>query len=194
MKKVFSVVAALMCVASVVAQPKLAANNVEEIIKAMTLEEKATLLVGAGWGSMNAGSMTASSTVLVSGAAGTTRPIERLGIPATVLADGPAGLRISPTREGTEDTFYCTGFPVGTVMACSWNTELVEQVGKAMGEEVLEYGRTTREAIEQGVMQGLTHEIEGYINEFKQKYCDLLVFLTGGDEKPLKNRIKNCIL
>ena len=39
MKKVFSVVAALMCVASVVAQPKLAANNVEEIIKAMTLEE-----------------------------------------------------------------------------------------------------------------------------------------------------------
>jgi type III pantothenate kinase len=60
-------------------------------------------------------------------------------------------------------------------------------------EAQLSYGTTTREAIEQGVMQGITHEIEGYINEFKQKYCDLLVFLTGGDEKPLKNRIKNCI-
>ena len=140
MKKVFSVVAALMCVASVVAQPKLAANNVEEIIKAMTLEEKATLLVGAGWGSMNAGSMTASSTVLVSGAAGTTRPIERLGIPATVLADGPAGLRINPTRPNDPNTYYCTGFPVGTVLASTWDTALVERVTTAMGEEVLEYG------------------------------------------------------
>ena len=140
MKKVFSVVAALMCVASVVAQPKLAANNVEEIIKAMTLEEKATLLVGAGWGSMSAGSMTASSTVLVSGAAGTTRPIERLGIPATVLADGPAGLRINPTRPNDPNTYYCTGFPVGTVLASTWDTALVERVTTAMGEEVLEYG------------------------------------------------------
>ncbi len=140
MKKVFSVVAAFMCVASVVAQPKLAANNVEEIIKAMTLEEKATLLVGAGWGSMSAGSMTASSTVLVSGAAGTTRPIERLGIPATVLADGPAGLRINPTRPNDPNTYYCTGFPVGTVLASTWDTALVERVTTAMGEEVLEYG------------------------------------------------------
>ncbi|MBR6813626.1 MAG: glycoside hydrolase family 3 C-terminal domain-containing protein [Tidjanibacter sp.] len=140
MKKVFSVVAALLCVASVVAQPKLAANNVEEVLKAMTLEEKATLLVGAGWGSMSAGSMTASSTVLVSGAAGTTRPIERLGIPATVLADGPAGLRINPTRPNDPNTYYCTGFPVGTVLASTWDTALVERVTTAMGEEVLEYG------------------------------------------------------
>ena len=129
-----------MCVASVVAQPKLAADNVEEVLKAMTLEEKATLLVGAGWGSMNAGSMTASSTVLVSGAAGTTRPIERLGIPATVLADGPAGLRINPTRPNDPNTYYCTGFPVGTVLASTWDTALVERVTTAMGEEVLEYG------------------------------------------------------
>ena len=49
-------------------------------------------------------------------------------------------LRISPTREGDDATYYCTGFPVGTVMACTWNTDLVEQVGKAMGNEVLEYG------------------------------------------------------
>ena len=54
-------------------------------------------------------------------------------------------------------------------------------------------GYDTETAIRSGVINGVCHEIEGYINEFKQKYCDVLVFLTGGDEKPLKNRIKNCI-
>ena len=54
-------------------------------------------------------------------------------------------------------------------------------------------GHDTETAIRSGVINGVCHEIEGYIDEFKQKYCDLLVFLTGGDEKPLKNRIKNCI-
>ena len=54
-------------------------------------------------------------------------------------------------------------------------------------------GYDTDTAIRSGVINGVCHEIEGYINEFKQKYCDVLVFLTGGDEKPLKNRIKSCI-
>ena len=63
-------------------------DNVEEILNAMTIEEKVTLLVG-GPGS------------LVPGAAGYTREIERLGIPMTVLADGPAGLRICRTSNQT---------------------------------------------------------------------------------------------
>ena len=54
-------------------------------------------------------------------------------------------------------------------------------------------GYDTETAIRSGVINGICHEIDGYINEFKQKYCDVLVFLTGGDEKPLKNRVKNCI-
>ena len=106
MKKILSFAVAAFCATSMIAQPKLSKDNIDEVLKAMTLEEKATLLVGGGWGSMAAGSMTASQTVLVSGAAGTTRAVERLGIPQTVLADGPAGLRINPTREGDDQTYY----------------------------------------------------------------------------------------
>lgn len=134
------IIAASLAVAGAGAQPKLTKDNIDEVLKAMTLEEKAELVVGGGWGSMVAASVPTGSASLVSGAAGTTNPIARLGIPATVLADGPAGLRINPTRPGTDQTFYCTGFPVGTVLACSWNTPLVEELTTAMGNEVLEYG------------------------------------------------------
>ena len=140
MKKIILCGAMLLGASALFAQPQLSKDNIDDVLKAMTLEEKATLLVGGGWGSMTAGSMTASATALVPGAAGTTRPIERLGIPATVLADGPAGLRISPTRNNDPNTYYCTGFPVGTVMASMWDTERVQELTTAMGNEVLEYG------------------------------------------------------
>ncbi|MBP5690639.1 MAG: glycoside hydrolase family 3 protein, partial [Bacteroidaceae bacterium] len=127
MKKTLLAAIAMTCVAVASAQPKLSADNIDEILKAMTLEEKAKLVVGGRGNS-------------VPGAAGATQAIDRLGIPGTVLADGPAGLRISPTRQGDSQTYYCTGFPVGTVLACTWNTELVEQLTTAMGQEVHEYG------------------------------------------------------
>ena len=81
MKRTILSIAALAACALSYAQPKLSKNNIDEVLGAMTLQEKATLLVGGGWGSMVAGSLTASSDVLVSGAAGTTRDIPRLGIP-----------------------------------------------------------------------------------------------------------------
>ena len=59
--------------------------------------------------------------------------------------------------------------------------------------EIPSIGYDTETAIRSGVINGICHEIDGYINDFKQKFCDVLVFLTGGDEKPLKNRIKSCI-
>ena len=124
-----------------IAQPiKLSKDNIREVIAAMTLEEKATLVTGASrYGNGNA-PVVGQSSVLVQGAAGTSYAFDRLGIPAFVMADGPAGLRISPTINDQTNTFYCTGFPVATVMASSWNTTLVEQVGKAVGQEVKEYG------------------------------------------------------
>ncbi|MEE0236420.1 MAG: glycoside hydrolase family 3 C-terminal domain-containing protein [Bacteroidales bacterium] len=140
MKKIFAIGALLLGSVAMFAQPQLTKDNIDEVVAAMTLEEKATLLVGSGWGSMTAGSMTASATALVPGAAGTTRSIERLGIPSTVLADGPAGLRISPRRDNDPNTYFCTGFPVGTVMASMWDTERVQELTTAMGNEVLEYG------------------------------------------------------
>ena len=140
MRKTLLTATAVICGAVAWAQPKLSADNIDEVLKAMTLEEKATLIAGGGWGSMSAGSMTASDVANVPGAAGSTQPIARLGIPKTILADGPAGLRINPTRQGDSQTYYCTGFPVGTVLACTWNTELVEQLTTAMGQEVHEYG------------------------------------------------------
>lgn len=107
----------------------------------MTLEEKAHLAIGTGMpGFTGESAVIGSSQQLVNGAAGTTYAIPRLGIPAIVLADGPAGLRIDATREGDEKTYYCTHFPIGTLLASTWNQELVEEVGKAIGNEVHEYG------------------------------------------------------
>ncbi len=139
MKRFLLTVAALVVALGAFAQPQLRKDNIEEIIKAMTLQEKATLLVGGARAAMVNG-VTSGTAWQVPGAAGNTRPIERLGIPGTVLADGPAGLRIQPTRQGDSNTYYCTGFPVGTLLASSWDIALVEDVTKAMGNEVLEYG------------------------------------------------------
>ena len=139
MKKSILIAALLLTGVSALAQPQLRKDNIDEVLAAMTLEEKATLLVGGARAQIVNG-VTSGVAAQVPGAAGNTRPIERLGIPGTVLADGPAGLRIQPTRQGTSQTFYCTGFPVGTLLASSWDTALVEKVTTAMGQEVHEYG------------------------------------------------------
>ena len=121
--------------------PKLGVDPIDKVIKAMTLDEKIDLLVGnTGKEASDAAATIGNSAAKVPGAAGETNAVSRLGIPATVLADGPAGLRINPTREGTSKTFYCTHFPIETVMSATWNTKLVYNIGKAMGDEVKHYG------------------------------------------------------
>ena len=115
--------------------------NKEEIIGKMTLEEKAHFVIGTGMsGATGNNAVVGATKKLVPGAAGTTYPLDSLGIPAIVLADGPAGLRIDAQRENDKATYYCTHFPIGTLLASTWNQELVEQVGQAMGQEVKEYG------------------------------------------------------
>lgn len=112
---------------------KLQSDNIDAVVGEMTLKEKVRLLVGNGWGSLFAGFDIPLSHGIVPGAAGQSRTIKRLGIPALVFADGPAGLRLKRNLPST-------GFPVGTSLAASNDTALVRQVGEAIAEEALHYG------------------------------------------------------
>lgn len=135
----------------------------EEIIKStiskMTLEQKVQVLIGTGmnvdlpdsikekFGAGDPAELGPDYETMVNhirgylpGAAGFSSEFEGVGVTSQVLSDGPAGLRIEPEREGDEKTYYCTAFPIATVLASSWDTDLVYKVGKAMGNEVLEYG------------------------------------------------------
>ena len=112
-------------------------TRVADVLSQMTLEEKIHLLKGSGLASAMGRTEPGEG---IAGAVGTIVPTPRLGIPTVYLSDGPAGLRIAPTREGDENTYYCTAFPIGTLLASSWNEELLFEVGSAMGNEAVEYG------------------------------------------------------
>lgn len=139
--------------------PKLGKDPVKKVIAAMTLEEKAALVVGTGMrmpggpppstngkppvnppANTPSGPVIGSTQSLVAGAAGTSFALPRLGITPMVVTDGPAGVRIDPTRNNDNNTYYCTAFPVGTLLASTWDIDLVNKVGQSIGNEVLEYG------------------------------------------------------
>ena len=139
MKRILLIFASILTVIPSMAQGiQLRSDNIDEVLSELSLKEKASLVVGAGYKSMLAGIF--HFRVPVPGAAGMTRPVPRLGIPAIVLSDGPAGVRIEPKRKGHKESFYCTGFPIGSLLSSTWNTDLVRQVGEAIGNEALEYG------------------------------------------------------
>ena len=143
MKRSFYFLAAAALVMGCTSADKVTKNtiNQEEVMSKMSLEDKAHFVIGVGMAGFSGDDAVIGATKsLVPGAAGTTYPLDSLGIPAVVLADGPAGLRIDATREGDSATYYCTHFPIGTLLASTWNTQLVEEVGLAMGQEVKEYG------------------------------------------------------
>jgi beta-glucosidase len=133
--------AACMVALGTSAQPKLSKATIKDVVKAMTLDEKIEFLHGIGMpAASGSGPVTGSVQGKVPGAAGETQRMERLGIPAIIMADGPAGLRIDTIRADKTRRYYTTAFPTGTILASTWNTALVEQVGNAMGNETKEYG------------------------------------------------------
>ncbi len=89
------------------------------------------------------GSAQGGATPSAIGAAGYTNEFADLGIPAMTLSDGPAGLRL-PQQVATDppEYQYATAFPIGTALAQTWNRELIQQVGLAVGSEMSELGVT----------------------------------------------------
>jgi beta-glucosidase len=170
MKCFSTIAAAVMLFTTSFAQdvPQLGKSSVQQVIAAMTLEEKAKLVAGMGFkmpGMPPAQKKTntdrpktdsvskegfqlppldpadAAIPEKVAGTAGRTHAIDRLGIPSITVSDGPAGLRIDPYRNGDSSrSYFATAFPVGTLLASSWDTALVQQVGTAFGAEIRDYG------------------------------------------------------
>jgi len=167
MKIHFRIVLFVMLIAVGQIQAQNPTNKVESandqkiigIISKMTLDQKAQLVIGSVRARVVPDSirnkpgyiaddysfpgylvMANSVRNYLPGAAGAAAEFPGLGIASQVLSDGPAGLRIQPTRPGENKTYYCTAFPIATVLASSWDTDLVYKVGQAMGNEVKEYG------------------------------------------------------
>lgn len=92
-------------------------KQLDKIVAKMTLEEKASLCSGRDdW---------------------STKPIERLDIPWIWVADGPHGLRRAPAtnKPGYGDQLPATCFPTASALAATWDLDLIEKVGVALGEE-----------------------------------------------------------
>jgi beta-glucosidase len=89
-------------------------RRIDELLNKLTVSEKVALLSGAD--------------------AWRTVPIERLGIPALTVSDGPHGVRANRVEAGRLSGLT-TAFPTGVSMAASWNPALIERVGAALGEE-----------------------------------------------------------
>ena len=91
---------------------------IAELIAQMTLEEKAALCTGAS--------------------AWTTTPVERLGIPALVMTDGPHGVRRVPDVNLLgAPSLPATCFPTASALAASWDTDLLHELGQVLAEEAI---------------------------------------------------------
>ncbi|RZK40941.1 MAG: beta-glucosidase [Pedobacter sp.] len=115
-------------------------RSIKQVIASMTVEEKSLFVTGAKRRNVFPQPLPGFRLKDITGVGGYTYPFVNLGIPSIMLSDGPAGLRIAPRRPKDEQTYYCTAFPVATLMASTWNTELIKELGAAIGKEALEYG------------------------------------------------------
>ncbi len=123
--------------------PQLGKDPIPVVIKAMTLEEKAKLVVGTGMslGGLPQGMSNNKATYKVDGISGHTFAIPRLNIPSLGFVDGPAGIhRFGMNAKDSQEHRFATAWPVGTMLASSWDTALVKRLGVAFGEEMKDYG------------------------------------------------------
>ncbi|SNU10122.1 beta-glucosidase [Prevotellaceae bacterium KH2P17] len=114
------------------AQPQLRADNIDQVIKEMTLEEKCHLVLGQGMGF--------GREVKFPGTAGSTYAIPRLGIPATYCADSNQGLRMSAHREFDSRDYFCTDYMTSITLASTWDKQAAFRIGRGIGNETKEYG------------------------------------------------------
>jgi beta-glucosidase len=99
------------------------ANDISNRVSALTLEEKASLCIGSDFWH--------------------TAPVERLGIPAIMVSDGPHGLRAQLEQGdhvGLLASAPATCFPTASALASSWNPELFRTIGEALGREAKKLG------------------------------------------------------
>src|SRR6478735_1292983 len=110
-------------------------TTMQQFVAKLNVTQLANIVEGA-----NVGGTTPSAI----GAAGyTTAKYENLGIPGMALSDGPAGLRLTQQIATTPKTYqWETAFPVGTLLAQTWNRDLVREVGAAVGKEMVDAGVT----------------------------------------------------
>jgi beta-glucosidase len=115
-------------------------KKVNEIISQLTLEEKIALTIGDGR------YLPIDQTILKESAEGIYEPnkkakllIPRLSIWKFTHVNGPSGVNKGNPPKDDKDFTYTTAFPSATLLAATWDTELVTEVGKVTGNEVLEY-------------------------------------------------------
>lgn len=111
------------------ATPKLVDEaSINAVIAAMTLKEKASLVVGGNKEELTSGNgeIIGTQATKVPGAAGQTQAIPRLGIPSIVFSDGAVGVKLDSTRPNDNHKYYATKFPSPSVLASTWDTELVK--------------------------------------------------------------------
>ncbi len=120
--------------------PQLGKDKIEKVIAAMTPDEKIGMSVGDGKFLPSAISKTTEQgTGIIIANQNSKMVIPRLSVMSSALTDGPSGVNRDPHPEGATEYSYTTAFPTSTCLASTWNTELVENVGKAYGNEALEY-------------------------------------------------------
>ena len=120
--------------------PQFGQDNIETVIAAMTAAEKIGLTVGDGKFLPAVDSRTVEQGTGIIIANQNAKPvIPRLSIRSSALSDGPSGLNRDPHPLGATEATYTTAFPTSTCLAATWNDDMLQRVGKALGEEVREY-------------------------------------------------------